>query len=103
MRITTSGGVEYEHGYSFEVITPSGRQSSPKAITHTGGPSGVYDIGPGKSKDFTLHLSTICRFDEIGNYTVTIKRAVVWPHNASNYFTVVSNPLTIKIVPVGNQ
>jgi hypothetical protein len=96
--LTTPAGAEFEGGYSFSVISPSGKRISPKSISYSG--KTVHTgLVPSQMLTFALHLSDICDFDEVGSYTIIVTRRM---HNYSgeySYFTVVSNPFTITIVP----
>jgi hypothetical protein len=88
--------------YTFVVATPSG-----KDLSAQGNGMGVtalrnHALAPKEQKEDEFNLSRICKFDEIGAYTVTVRRILEWPDltdRTKHGFTVVSNPLTITIVP----
>jgi hypothetical protein len=88
--------------YSFEIMTPSGNRVSPKVDYVGAFLSGTrYTLNGGKARQrtFNFNISDICKFDEIGAYVITVTREVSWPNGEQSGFTVVSNPLTINIVP----
>jgi len=95
----TAANIESEVDYSFLVISPSGEPIllQPYPIRSRSGVN--YDLPPHAKRSFKFRLSLICAFDQVGTYTITAKRLVRWPAGAMPYFTVVSNPLKITILP----
>ena len=82
------------------VISPSGKDISPTA--HSYGPSGaILNLSPGQGDSFTFDLGRICKFDEVGNYKITAQKIVYTDDgkNITRSWTVVSNPLLVKVVP----
>jgi hypothetical protein len=114
-------GIPIEDGMAFScaVISPSGKGISPQS-GHAGPRKGiVVALVPGQTPDRTIsyNVSYIYKFEEIGTYTITVNCPFDWPGGkkqifdvvypdgsrrqltADERFTVVSNPLTIQIVP----
>ena len=92
--------VEDDEFYSISVISPSGSQRMLKAPPILSGSGGVYDLPSNQeSMAFTLRVSRIYQFDEIGHYTIVVQRAAKWPGEKQEPFKIVSNPLTIEVVP----
>jgi hypothetical protein len=90
----------YDPSFSYFVITPSGKTLRPHADSNMNGGSGSnLSLEPFKSLQFTCDLGWICKFDEIGVYTITVSRVIGPESNDEPWFTVVSNPLSIQIVP----
>jgi len=98
---------EYEDGYSFLIVSPSGKRITARALnqdsrippTQRGQIPGSQDLAahsPGYP--LTLHLSELCRFDEAGNYTITATGDITMPNDLNVRLAVVSNPLTITMV-----
>ena len=99
--VDTETGLEDDKRFSLVVISPSGRQLP---IARSGSHSGHGEtpiFAPGDSGQCSFRLSRICDFAEVGTYTVTASRDVGWLGHPS--FRVVSSPLKITIVPLGNQ
>jgi hypothetical protein len=97
-RIYTSGMI-YDTLDSFEVVSPSGKELSPQTLANTIRRGVSYSLNPGQTKQLELPMSAILKLDEIGTYTITVKRIMWWPGGKQEWFTVVSNPLSINIVP----
>ncbi len=85
--------------YSFVVTFPSGKRVSPHGDPMLSRSMTLNRLAPSEMRQFTFPLSEICKFDEIGTYTITASRSVSWPNGKQDYFEVASNPLTIKVVP----
>jgi hypothetical protein len=97
-RIDTSGMI-YDRLCSFQVLSPSGKELSPQTLPSTIRRRVSYALGPNRTQRLALPMSAILKFDEIGAYTITARRILWWPGGKQEWFTVVSNPLSIKIVP----
>ena len=82
--------------FSFVVISPSGKDVSPKAAEYfRGGSAGSYSIGPGQIKTFDYDLNYLCKFDEVGTYKVTAKKRL-FP-DLEEKCELVSNSLNIVV------
>jgi hypothetical protein len=95
----TALDTEYEDGYSFLIVSPSGKQITARAPNQRGRIPGNQDLAahaPGYP--LTLNLSKLCRFDEAGDYTITATGDIRMPNDLNTLLKVVSNPLTIKLV-----
>jgi hypothetical protein len=94
--------LEDDKFYVFDVTTPSGKHLSPKGdYMLTGSRIGYFLDASNRGRFFMYVLSKICKFDEIGAYTITASRKVDWEGHPS--FTVVSSPLSITIVKKENS
>jgi len=93
-----STGTVNEPLFSFLVVSPSGNELSPEAPATNSRSKVNNPLGPNHSKQLVFDMSTICKCDEIGTYTITVKRIMWWPGGKQEWFTVISNPLSIKIV-----
>jgi hypothetical protein len=116
--VHTAGLIQNDTLFSFVVVSPSGKQIPAHGDPLHARNGRMYLLEPAKLSQCTLTfpLSAICKFDEVGTYTVTAYRVVYWPEGKKEYvtvtdddgtsrqigleptFTVVSNPLSIKIV-----
>jgi len=88
-------------GLECEVISPSGKDISPKrtnTILH--GSMGGGGLLPGQWMEGDFHLSEICNFAEVGTYKMTATKEVHFRTNAPPC-RIVSNPLYVKVVPGG--
>ncbi len=120
--VPTAHGIYNDNRYSWFVVTPSGKGISPHGDLSRVRAQSNYTLDPTNITQliFTFPLSEICAFDEIGDYIITAHRVVDWPGGKKGYvtfvdddgtrkriavepqFTVVSNPLTIKILQRSN-
>ena len=82
--------------FSFNIISPSGKDISPKQSKYwNGGSAGIYPLLPGQVKEFSYNLSYICKFDEVGTYKVIVKKKFgLWQDGKCE---AASNPLTITV------
>lgn len=98
--VPTAHGIENDPRYSLLVITPSGKRLLPHGDPWCIRAESLDSLDPDKMRHraFTFNLSAICKFDEIGSYTITATRQVDWPDGKQELFEVASNPLTIRIV-----
>jgi hypothetical protein len=96
--IVNAHPLEDDKFYVFDVTTPSGKHISPKGdYMLTGSRIGYFLDSSNRGRFFMYVLSNICKFDEIGTYTIKVTRKVDWEGHPS--FTVVSNPLSIQMLP----
>ncbi len=99
--VPTAGSIENDRRYVFNVVTPAGKTISPKGdfTLVFSQLSYALDTVENRQLAFAFSLSDICKFDEIGNYSVIGSRQVDWPEGKQTHFWVISNPLVINIVP----
>ncbi len=89
--------IERDPGFSFIIVSPSGRDISPKPSIGSG--SGhIGALAPGQTVELKFDLASICRFDEVGTYKIIAKREVLAARR-NRVFEVVSNPLGVPVVP----
>jgi len=97
--------IEADPLFSFFVVTPSGRQISAQAGRDSNSSRAFAEVPPNRSNVTKFNLSRLCTFDEIGTYTITAKRSIDLPRvvergfSVQRGFIVVSNPLSVTIVP----
>jgi hypothetical protein len=87
--------------FIFDIVTPSLKQIVLRE-DHSGDRKTVafsLDTNQFKLRPFTFNVSGLYKFDEIGTYSITVSRAVGWINEKRGRFHVVSNPLTVKIIP----
>jgi hypothetical protein len=82
-------------GVSCAVISPSGKDISPKPRMFWHGSGGHIILPPNQINEFEFSLSQLCKFDEIGTYKIIAKK-IIWFGN-DKQFEIVSNPLTIVV------
>jgi hypothetical protein len=88
--------IEGDPGFSFAVLTPSGKDISPKPVV--GGGSGMLaTLAPSRTMEIEINLGARCRFSEAGSYRVVAKREVLDPRT-KQAFRVVSNELQVPVV-----
>jgi hypothetical protein len=83
-------------GLSFDVHSPSGKNISP---VFRGSPrlsGGVVWVHPNETDGFAFPLGEICKTDEVGIYTVTLKIERRTPDRRKS-FEIVSKPLFISV------
>ena len=117
--VPTAKEIENDSRFSFLVVSPSGKHLYPHGDPMHVRAQSIYSLDAAKlsQRIFTFPLSAICKLDEIGTYSVTAYRVVDWPDGKKEYvtvtdddgtkrqiglevrFTVISNPLSINIVP----
>ena len=99
-RLGTARNIVDDPHYSFRVLSPSGSETSPKGdyMRIRSSQSYVLDTDKWRQQEFNFNISAICKFDELGIYSITATRQVSWPDGKEPYFVVVSNPLTLEIV-----
>ena len=98
-RIYRSNEIEYDPGYTWSVISPSGNDLSPNPEKiHASESGGFIRLPPNQIVGLEFDLSQICRFDEIGTYKIVAKKEIFSPE-AKKPVTVISNPLNIVVVP----
>jgi len=85
--------------YSFDVLFPSEKRISVKEDHSHDLRFQSFALGPSGFHVFTVRVSGLCKFDEIGPYTIIARHGVECPDDNHKGFYVFSNPLTIKIVP----
>jgi hypothetical protein len=88
-----------EFNSKFVVVSPSGKEMPTKSLPNTSRSGASSNIGPLKTKQYILELSQICKFNEVGIYTITARGYVNAPGRSQPVFEVVSNPLEITVVP----
>jgi hypothetical protein len=64
------GVVEMTSALGFQVISPSGRDVSPKIQEQLHGSGQFVQIRPGQVWELRFNLSDLCRFGEIGTYRI---------------------------------
>ena len=96
-RIYQANAIEYDRGYSWVVISPSGNDISPNMEKIPASESGGFiRLSPNQIKELEFNFSHLCKFDEIGTYKIVAKKTLLSPENQKPV-TVVSNPLNIVI------
>jgi len=85
----------------FHVLRPSGQRVTPEPDYRTAGKGHVYKFASDRPVYATFHFSEIFNFFEIGQYMITLEANVHSDENQDpeRWFTLVSNPLSINIVP----
>lgn len=86
-----------QHGFDFQVMSPSGKEVRLVAVVSRG--SGRFmNIGSNQIGHFEFNLSRLFNFKEIGIHTIVASRTMLAP-TTQTPFTVASNPLFVSIVP----
>jgi hypothetical protein len=86
--------------YTFEIATPSGKRIMVSEDHRQDLRSQAFQLGELGFRVFTLDVSGLYKFDEIGSYIIKATGHMGWPENNRGGFPVVSNPLTIEVAPV---
>jgi hypothetical protein len=108
-------GAGWGQPYSYLVVKPSGKETSFRQPGDTGRSGTSYPLALHQDRVVTVNFSEIFKFDEIGIYTIVVQRTMAWhpreekvldnngkelgTYISQDFFTLVSNPLTIRIVP----
>ena len=92
-------GTIYDPTYSFEIISPSGRDVSPDTKKLKPGDSGVVlFLVPHQIVDIRFDLGQLCKLGETGTYNI-VARKTLWSPTIRTTITVTSNPLSVRVVP----
>jgi len=86
--------------FSFDVVSPSGRDISPASRPKPYYGSARF-LAPGHSEDFKVDLSRICNLEEIGTYKIIARRTETRTDIRTKEvipFGVRSNPLYVSVV-----
>jgi hypothetical protein len=90
-------------GLACVVISPSGKDISPRVATNSSGPffrAGSVEFvvaQPNETAEFEFPLSQLCKLDEIGTYRITAKKSSY--AKAEEAFVLTSNTLSVSVVP----
>lgn len=97
------GAYPDEHaGLSCEVISPSGKDVSPRMPP---GPSIITGHAefptarPNQIAEFEFPLWRLCKLEETGTYKITASKRTYVPHKDQKAFVLTSNTLSITVVP----
>jgi hypothetical protein len=80
-----------------DVRSPSGKNLSPNANVVASGSGFDVSIPPKQVYEYEFNLSYLCKFDELGTYTITV--AQLLGSGGKNGWWVISNPLPLTVVP----
>ena len=98
-RIYRANAIEFDSGYSWSVISPSGKDISPNMEKIRESESwGSFALLPNKAIEFDFNLSHLCKFSEIGTYKIIGRKAIDF-YGSNKSIKVVSNPLSVTVVP----
>ena len=89
--------IEADPGFSIVVISPTGKDVSPKPKIGAHGSADLAALGPNQSIKREFNLGSLCKLNEIGTYRIIMKRQV-WFSQEEKAFQVVSNPLDVHVV-----
>jgi hypothetical protein len=96
------GEHERSSAFSFQVISPSGKDVSPRVPENMRWSGGTVPVYPGRITEVDFNLSRFGTFDELGTYTVLgrcfLDHLVDLPLGRVKMVQVVSNPLEVSIV-----
>ena len=93
-----ANGTVYDPQYSLSVISPSGKDISPDLTKYSPTSGMLISISPKQVATVEFNLSSVCNLSEVGTYRIMLKRERLTPQKHTAY-TIVSNPLLVKIVP----
>jgi hypothetical protein len=89
---------EGDGSYSFGVIDPFGKNISPISNGIVEGSMISIEVPPGETRSTDFNLGAICKLGKNGNYKV-IAQKFIWFNGQRKLVQVVSNPLTVTVVP----
>jgi hypothetical protein len=93
-------GTINDRTYSFIVTSPSGKDVSPDMTKIQPSFSGVFrGISSGQIVEIKFNLSKFCSLDEIGAYKITVKKEKILQPAQNKEFAIISNPLSVVVVP----
>jgi hypothetical protein len=96
-RVYRANAIECDPGYSFVVISPSGKDISSNTEKIAPSESGGFvSMVPSQIIECEFNLSRLYKFDEIGTYNIIVKKAI-WSPKSQKVFTVISNPLNVVV------
>jgi hypothetical protein len=96
--VDVPAAIEMDPRFSFKIISPTGRNVSPKAPKIYAGSGATLTLGPGQTNELRFNLSKLFKFEEVGTYTITATKEV-WTLEESRNFKVVSAPLSVSVAP----
>jgi hypothetical protein len=104
-------GTQVDPGFSWVVVSPSGKDVSPIAELAAHGSGAFHHINPNQTFEYEFNLSSLCKFGEIGTYKIVFKmntsespHKLCWVVSDPLYLTVVQGewkPATTNAPPVG--
>jgi len=96
-RIYQANAVEFDPGYSWSVISPSGKDISPNMQKINPSESGGFiPLLVNKTYQFQFNLSHICKFTEVGTYKIIAEKAI-YSVKSRKTIVAVSNPLNVTV------
>ncbi|HEY3762223.1 MAG TPA: hypothetical protein VGN23_10805 [Verrucomicrobiae bacterium] len=96
-RLYRANAIEFDPGYSWQVISPSGKDISPNMEKiHPSESGGFIPLLPNGTNELKFNMSHLCDFTEIGTYKITGKKGIYSPAMKKAVF-VVSKPLFVVV------
>lgn len=94
----------FDETCSFTMTSPTGKCISPNLPRVLGGSSSRDFLSPGQAIEFTVDVSGILEFNEVGTFQVIVRKRILTAYEISPncWFTVASNPLAITNHWTGN-
>jgi hypothetical protein len=93
-----------EHGLACVVISPSGKDMSPRWVTNSHGPPVlIFGHGygatarPNETVEFELPLSEICKLNDFSTYKITARKSI--HAKGGKAFVLTSNTLYVSVTP----
>jgi hypothetical protein len=95
--VSMDTGRNYDPFFSFDVVSPSGKNVSPAMESSPTGSFRFIRILSGHNVEMEYELSSRCRFNEVGKYRIVARRSVDSMALRKSYL-VVSNPFLLSVV-----
>lgn len=92
-----AGKPVFDPSWSLTVISPSGKDISPKPLRAFAG-SGVFrNVNPGQTAELEMDLKSKASIDEIGEYKVALRQKIL-VLEFNDFFEVSSDTLVVRVV-----
>jgi hypothetical protein len=100
LRFLSSGtDQDEEHGLAWVIISPSGKDISPRGTLAVAGSSRWVLVRPNGIGEFEFPLSRFCKLEEVGTYKITARKSTFAIRKGEKTIVLISNTLCIPVLP----
>lgn len=94
--VSKANAIEFDQGYSWAVVSPSGKDISPDMFSPASVSMGWVTLNPQASTEIAFNLSLKCSFNENGTYNIVATKGI-YSVTSQKAFKVISNPLSVVV------
>jgi hypothetical protein len=88
-----------EGGLAWAIISPSGKDVSPKGTLARAHSSRWVLVSPNSIGELEFPLSSFCKLEEVGTYRITARKSTFAIRKGETTFVLTSNTLCVRVVP----